>query len=159
MCRSHGWDKERVCLYEQEWDTQFEIQCPIIDAKGVEAQRRLSRGAETRVVNADDFLVLLEELKEKLGSDTPLYELMLQFFQDVCPTNFFDPFLERLLQWESAAREYHTLPYAGGYLDQPLYIIQAFQIIRGARGQYYALKDKRAEAKRKTATPPNTSSA
>lgn len=35
-------------------------------------------------------------------------------------------------------KEFHCLPYAGGYLDQPAYLIEAFELIKSIIDQYNA---------------------
>lgn len=35
-------------------------------------------------------------------------------------------------------KEFHCLPYEGGYLDQPAVYIEAFELIQGIMNQYQA---------------------
>jgi hypothetical protein len=37
---------------------------------------------------------------------------------------------------ESACFNYHCLPYDGGIFDQPLYLMEAFNIIRSTKNRY-----------------------
>jgi len=37
---------------------------------------------------------------------------------------------------EDACNNYHCLPYKGGLLDQPIYILESFNVIRGEKNRY-----------------------
>ena len=41
--------------------------------------------------------------------------------------------IDTLVDWETAADQYHTLPFQGSWLDQPLWLIQAFDHIRSGK--------------------------
>jgi len=62
-------------------------------------------------------------------------------------TAFVDPLSNFLIELEAAANYYNVLPYEGGLLDQPQYILDAFKIIRRSDNIYQikkAEKDKKA---------------
>jgi hypothetical protein len=40
-------------------------------------------------------------------------------------------------------KEFHSLPYDGGYMDQPAIYIEAFELIQNTINQYKANQDKR----------------
>jgi TorA maturation chaperone TorD len=40
-------------------------------------------------------------------------------------------------------KEFHCLPFEGGYLDQPAIYIEAFELIQNIMNQYKANQDKR----------------
>jgi hypothetical protein len=41
-----------------------------------------------------------------------------------------------LIDLEDSCFSYHCLPYEGGLLDQPLYLIEAFNVIRSEKNKY-----------------------
>ena len=54
------------------------------------------------------------------------------FFQqpkEICVTGITDPWTNWLINMESACKRYGTLPFIGGWLDQPLWVIDIFEEI------------------------------
>jgi hypothetical protein len=54
------------------------------------------------------------------------------FFQnpkELCVTGITDSWTNWLLGMEAACKRYGTLPFAGGWLDQPLWVIDIFEEI------------------------------
>jgi len=49
--------------------------------------------------------------------------------KELCVTGITDPWSNWVLGLESAAKRYSVLPYAGGWLDQPLWVIESFEEI------------------------------
>lgn len=72
----------------------------------------------------------------------PPFEILRTYFNspEVCPTALTDPYLVYLIELEQAVREYHTLPFGGGYLSQPLAMIDIFAVIRAERNQFERVK-------------------
>lgn len=58
----------------------------------------------------------------------------------ICPVPFFTKRINDLAEWESAASKYNSLPFKGGFLDQPLFVIEAFNVIRAADNLYNSKK-------------------
>lgn len=90
-----------------------------------------------------------------------VWENYMQFFQrsggdqrEVCLVGIFAymPEYEYLMRMESSCYEYHVLPYAGGWLDQPLILVEIFETIRGARVEYDLYRHKLLQAKQATQT-------
>lgn len=54
----------------------------------------------------------------------------------VCPVGLFDYTTDWLVSLETAASKYHVLPFPGSYLQQPLYIIEAFDVCRAAEARW-----------------------
>ncbi len=81
----------------------------------------------------------------------PPFEILRTYFisPEVCPTPLTDPYLVYLIELEQAVREYHTLPYEGGYWDQPLAMIEAFAAIRSERNQFELIRFERLKKKAK----------
>lgn len=69
--------------------------------------------------------------------------------QPVCPVAFFSKKLNDIVSWESAADKYGVLPYKGSYLDQPLYVIEGFDICREAASKYTNSKMEESKKKNK----------
>lgn len=95
-------------------------------------------------VNFEDKDLSLEGLFEELERieehypNIPPFEALRTYFisPEVCPSSIIDPYLVYLIELEQAAREYHTLPYSGGLLDQPIALLDAFSAIRSARNEF-----------------------
>lgn len=85
----------------------------------------------------------------------PLMRLGLKN-QLICPIPFFDKYLDDIVSWESAADKYGVLPYKGSYLDQPLYVIEGFNICRSAESRYTntKMKDSKKKSKKTGANSP-----
>ena len=66
----------------------------------------------------------------------------LQAFQvlGVCPYGFIDEFAAWIVQLESDASTYHVLPSGGGVFDEEQWLMDAFRMVRKARGDYYLWK-------------------
>jgi hypothetical protein len=68
----------------------------------------------------------------------------------ICPVPFFTKKLQDIVKWESAANKYGVLPYRGAYLDQPLYVIEGFDVVRAADNLYNAKRMKEMKKKNKS---------
>ena len=68
---------------------------------------------------------------------------------EVCPVSLFDYDSEFYVSLETAASKYHVLPYEGGYMDQPLYITEAFDVARSAEARYNNKKMNEVNSKMK----------
>jgi hypothetical protein len=73
----------------------------------------------------------------------------------ICPVAFFTKRLRDIADWESAANKYGVLPFEGSYLDQPLYVIQGFNVIRAADSLYNSKKMKEMDKQNKKSTNSN----
>jgi len=98
---------------------------------------------------------LFEELEriEEHYPNIPPFEALRTYFisPEVCPTSIVDPYLVYLIELEQAAREYHTLPYPGGLLDQPLALLDSFSVIRSERNQFDRVRFEKLQQKAKKA--------
>ncbi len=66
----------------------------------------------------------------------------------VCPVGLLTYKANWFTELESAAEKYKTLPFNGNWLDQPQYIIDAFNTIRGAESKYMSKKLKSKKGKK-----------
>lgn len=92
---------------------------------------------------------------ERVFPDIPPFETLRLYFSqplEVCPTSLLDPYFMFLLASEQSAREYHVLPFDGGYWDQPLLLSTIFDVIRTERNQYERIRFEKAK-KKGTQTP------
>lgn len=115
---------------EQE---EFEIIVPETDLNGQLTQR------VTQLLNREELIEKMVDLQVNFfDEDMPMFDIWYKFFRQVCPVSlvYEFPYLDNFVTLESAASEYNTLPYEGGYLDQPLFIMDAFNAVRIARTQY-----------------------
>lgn len=48
---------------------------------------------------------------------------------ELCVTGIVDPWTNWVIGMEAACKRYGTLPYAGAWLDQPLWVIDTFEEI------------------------------
>ena len=65
-------------------------------------------------------------------SDMPLVSLVTGFYGNLCPQSLLSIECADLVSLENAVSRYHQLPFPGSYLEQPLALIEAFEVIRGA---------------------------
>ena len=77
----------------------------------------------------DDIFEELAKISIELP-DIPVFELLLMYYPQVCPTGILDPVFNQLLLWEERSQTYGVLPYVGGQLDQPIKLVEAFDTIR-----------------------------
>lgn len=87
---------------------------------------------------------LLTEFRELLPG-VPLFELLEKHFPDVCPRSLVNMEDVEFISMEAFCSEYGCLPDEGGMLDQLNIIVEAFNIIRGARSDYERLRQKKME--------------
>ena len=146
-CMKKERHKGRVCFLRDK--EQF-LRFPILDSNGkiVEWEKRMVTKKDVceLIMRVHDFM------PNKLVTDV-LNSVYLRIGlngEPVCAIGLFDPFHEWLVSLETAASKYHVLPFAGGYLDQPEFIIDAFDAIRAAEAKYQNMqlsKMKKASSK------------
>lgn len=98
-------------------------------------------GTETKIFTSDDLLEWLYQINEEYFPDAPSFELLKRFIRkEVCLTAYVDFELGELVDLEDSCHNYHCLPYDGGLFDQPIYLLQAFNVIRGEKNKYEKIK-------------------
>lgn len=119
----------------------------------------------SEAVTSDELLERVFEFYELNPRFHPVTIIFNQFNNrqnnlPICMTSFWDQFVGALIDLERSASEYNVLPYQGGLLDQPQYIIDAFKIIRINDAMYQREKMERdkseakaSAAKQKSKTP------
>lgn len=141
-------DKRHCFLYDADEEGKLLVPVPIFEeAPDGEWTARGNR-AEERVISREEFIEVLEYIQE-LKSGMPLFEIIRTYFRspkEVCVTAFGDPELDWLIRLETRAQEYGVLPYDGGQLDQPLYVLEAFDIITIARALFQIKREEVADA-------------
>lgn len=88
----------------------------------------------------DDVLERVEAVADEFP-DLPVFKVVQKFFsspREVCCTALVDPWINWLIDLEAACTAYNTLPYPGGWLDQPLWVIEIFNEIRSVKNQFEA---------------------
>lgn len=81
---------------------------------------------------AEEALEEIERVQTEQFPDLPLFEIVRLFFQhprELCVTSITDPWTNWLIGTEAACKRYGCLPFAGGWLDQPLWVIDVFDEI------------------------------
>ncbi len=61
-----------------------------------------------------------------------IVSLIFGTYRGLCLQSLIEYNAVELMNLENAASRYHNLPYKGAYTDQPVIIIDAFEIIRSA---------------------------
>lgn len=150
---------KRKCLYNRRIcflrEKNINAEAPIIGEIDRGGEKKVAIiGKESRVITKMDVINQLEEIHNRFPNKL-VHELLktpfLMYKTDkserpvsVCPISLFDPESEYYVSLETAAGKYHTLPYGDmfgcGYLDQPLYIVQAFDAARSAEARYNNIK-------------------
>lgn len=110
-----------------------------------------------REVSKEELIEYFGQIRELFPNERafkvwamPLMRLGLDN-QLICPLPFFTKKLNDIVSWESAADKYSVLPYEGAYLDQPLYVIEGFNICRSAESKYTNTKMKKSKKSAKSA--------
>jgi hypothetical protein len=99
-------------------------------------------GYETRQLDEKELLDQIEEYQDIFPS-MPSFDILTKFFSSprpVCPTSLVDWQTRQLLEIESGCKEYHALPYEGGLMDQPVWLLEAFDIIRSERNAFERIR-------------------
>ena len=99
----------------------------------------------------EEFIEEMDDIADHF-LNMPPFEILRTYFisPEVCPTALTDNYLVYLIELEQAVTEYNTLPYDGGYWDQPLLMIEAFNAIRSERNQFERVRIETMKAKAKT---------
>jgi hypothetical protein len=98
-------------------------------------------GTETKIFTSETLLEWLYQLNEEYFPDAPSFELLKRFVRkEICLTAYIDFELGEFVDLEDSCHNYHSLPYAGGLFDQPIYLMQAFNVIRGEKNKYEKTK-------------------
>jgi len=142
---SHNeWFKKRFCYHPIYGKESYKVSIPIFD----EIQRSRPISSEEKEFTEEDLLDWLYDLQENNFPDAPAFELLQRFIKkpgafekgEVCLTGLIDFELGEIIDLESACHNYHCLPYAGGLFDQPIKLIETFNVIRATRNKYDNLK-------------------
>jgi len=94
-----------------------------------------------------EFFELVDELLEESGLSFSMIEAMDAL--GVCAASFINQFHSWIARLESTCSAYHVLPYPGGLVSQPVWMIEGFEVIRRARDDYYSWKMRRMRSKSK----------
>ena len=130
-CTKVGRYKKRICFLKNK---QITVDFPILDDNGEIVDYENRKITKEDVI---DYLIQVHQhLPGMLAHEVLTTEKMRIDGKPVCPVGLFDYETDFLTSLESAASEYHVLPYEGAYLDQPQYIIEAFDICRATRAKY-----------------------
>lgn len=106
----------------------------------------------TEVLTDDEFLDYVFEFHEVNPKDSPV-DIIFRHINSktenasICLTAFHSDLASMLIEAEIAADQYGSLPYSGGYFEQPQFVLEAFKIIRVANSMYFESKKKRDRAK------------
>jgi len=124
--------KRRICFLKQrEYDLNFQV----LGSSQREVERR--RVTKEEVIN---YLIDVHKMTPSLLiTDILMNDARMRLGdrgETVCPICLLDYETDFLVSLETAASKYHSLPFEGAYLDQPLYIIEAFDICRAAEAKY-----------------------
>ena len=105
-----------------------------------------SRKVELDMEGVVEELVSMEWEKP----DAPPFELLRTYFMDpeVCMTSMAFEGTD-LIGLEQQTRNYNTLPFKGGLLDQPNVLMQAFDVISAERNHWERIRMRRTETKMK----------
>lgn len=137
--------KKRICFFKNKTMT---VDFPVLDENGEIIEYENRKITKEDVI---DYLIQVHKhLPGMLANEVLNTPNMRIEGKPICPVGLFDYETDFLTSLESAASEYHVLPYDGAYLDQPLYIIEAFDICRATRAKYSNKKMNAMREKAKT---------
>lgn len=96
----------------------------------------IDKNGPYKTCTPEGFLDLLADLEPKFPGE-PFGAIWLNLFEGLCPVSFIEPEVNYWMGMESFCAEYHCLPCEGSMFEQPAIIMEIFETIRGAKGQYY----------------------
>lgn len=138
--------KRKVCFVKKK---RIDLNFPIFDDKGSILEYEQRSATKEDVIQ---HLIQVHKLMPNvLVTDVMSTRLMMlgEQGEKVCPIGLFDYETDFYVSLETAASKYHVLPYEGAYLDQPLYIIEAFDTCRAAEAKYSNYKMNKMKEKGK----------
>jgi hypothetical protein len=137
------WYKNRVCFHPFYGKEEYPILVPTFNEGSPQPGP-----SELKTFDTEEFLEWLYEVNQNNLPNMSAFQIVLRFFREpkVCVSGLVDFELGTMIDLEDACHTYHVLPYSGGLFDQPLYIMEAFQTIRGTKNKYEAEKLKSLES-------------
>lgn len=99
-------------------------------------------------LDVDDLFEELVKVHQE-APDAPLFDLLMTFYPQVCPTGIIDPIYNEIVTMEERTQKYGIFPYAGGQLDQPVKMLEAFDIIRSAIAMFHKKRDQEMDRESK----------
>ena len=152
-------NERRTCyLYHQFPDgTPGHVEGDSYDIPRFDVDGKIYKGedhklaVERRFLNRDDFLEVLWQINEALPH-LSAWQILHAYFKEVCPTAFQDPILSALVNAQASCSEYKLditndqirYDVLGFYMTLPD-LLEAFDIIVGARGAYERYETERMQ--------------
>jgi len=132
-CRETGGYKRRVCFYKKRKQL---LRFPLLEDGSKPSDFEVRNATREDVI--EHLVAVHKQVPGKMIIDVLDFRPMMIGMngEKVCPVTLFDHTSDWLVSLETAAAKYHTMPYPGSYLQQPLYIIEAFDICRGAEARW-----------------------
>ena len=125
MCMSKGLYKERECFLLSKY-----LEIPIMEIDEDTGKIVMdNKEMELEEVDRDGFFDMIAELHYYFP-DIPVTTFVMSYYGGLCPQSLLTAEGAALLSLENAVSRYHTLPFPGSYLEQPLTMIEAFEVIR-----------------------------
>lgn len=154
FCIAHKLYENRACyLLDNDWgEDRHKFILPVFDPL---ASKPMPIAEEDVVLTKESIISKLDKYQE-VFPDAPPFELLTLWFtrpKELCLTSILDPQLGLLLDTESACKEYRTLPYGGGLWDQPLALLEAFDLIRSERNQFERIRIEKLNTTTKKVKP------
>ena len=148
-------DKTRFCYHPVFGEEVHTINVPILN------NDNKVEGVSQAIFTEEEFLQWLYEFNDSFNANMPAFEIIQKTLKagnsnkEVCCTAFVDMEMGTMIDMESACAAYNQLPYDGGFLDQPIRLMEAFDIIRGERQRFENVEADKllSEAKSKNKTP------
>lgn len=100
-----------------------------------------------KMTTKEEYFELISDLIEESGHRFSIIEAMDTL--GVCAASFINQLHSWIARLESTCTAYHVLPYPGGLVAQPLWLIEGFEVIRRARDDYYSWKMRKLRPKGK----------
>ncbi len=127
-----------------------------------EKDEKISGAFSPLMCNKQEAMDILANIASKQPT-RPVFDIWYSYFRsriglkenedgkmvsaEVCPIGFLTEEIEDYVSMENAASKYNSLPFPGNWLDQPLYIIEAFENINVASGHYERDKSNKMKSK------------
>ena len=145
-CIANKMYEGRACFLNSKevGNESYTFTLPVFDGKSPFAVDEQKKELDMEGVLQE--LVLLEWEKP----DAPPFELLRTYFMEpeVCVTAMYDEHAD-YIGLEQAARDYHTLPFDGGLLDQPKVLLNAFRVVAAERNQWERIRMERTDREMK----------
>ena len=142
VCQQYQYFENRHCFHPLYGEEKILLPIHQFDEEFVDPQVGLQYREDVEPkeekLTGDDLIDELSRIS-LLIPDAPIFKLLGAHYQyptEVCVTGLLGPMFNDIYLWEERSEKYGVFPFTGGQLDQPIAMLEAFDIIRSATSQF-----------------------